>query len=339
MRAVLCRYPDGPDQPGVLDDVEIDRPKPVGRDLLVEVRAVSVNPVDVKVRQRGRSLRDGADVLGFDAAGVVVETGESVSGFEVGDAVYYAGDITRPGTNAEFHLVDERIVGRKPALLDWGEAAALPLTAITAWEILFDRMDVARPVAGASSLLIIGGAGGVGSIAIQLARLLTDLTVLATTSRPQARNWITDLGAHHVLDHSRSLAAQVAEAGLKAPGFVLSTSHTARHLADIVSLIAPQGRFGLIDDMASLDVAPFKRKAVSTHWESMFTRSTFATPDLAEQGRVLNDLAVLLDQGRIKTTLSERLGPITAENLGKAHALIEAGIDRGKIVLEGFPPR
>lgn len=336
MRVVAYRNPGPADDPHILKDIELPRPKPAGRDLLVEIRAVSVNPVDTKLRAAVRPAEGDWRVLGFDAAGVVVEIGPDVSGFRPGDEVFYAGDITRPGTNAEFHLVDERIVGHKPKSLDWSEAAALPLTAITAWEALFDRLYVARPVAGASSILIIGGAGGVGSIAVQLARHLTDLTVIATASRPETRDWVQRLGAHHVLDHSRPLSKEIAAAGLEAPGFVLSTTHTDAHLAEIVKLIAPQGRFALIDDPETLNVAPFKRKTVSVHWEAMFARSTFATADMAEQGILLDSVARLVDAGTIRTTLSERFGPISAANLLRAHALIESGKARGKIVLEGF---
>lgn len=336
MRAVAYRHPGPAGGPRALEDVELPRPVPARRDLLVEVRAVSVNPVDTKLRAAVRPAGGEWKVLGFDAAGVVVETGPEVTGFKPGDRVFYAGDVTRPGTNAEFHLVDERIVGHKPGSLDWPEAAALPLTAITAWEALLDRLDVRRAVPGASGILVIGGAGGVGSIAVQLARHLTDLTVIATASRPQTRDWVRDLGAHHVLDHSKPLSGEIAAAGLEAPGFVLSTTHSDAHLAEIVKLIAPQGRFALIDDPERLDVVPFKRKAVSVHWEAMFARSTFATPDMAEQGRLLDEVARLVDAGKIRTTLAERFGTINASNLLRAHALIESGKARGKIALEGF---
>ncbi len=217
------------------------------------------------------------------------------------------------------------------------EAAALPLTAITAWETLFDRLDVRKPVVGtAPAILIIGGAGGVGSIAVQLARQLTGLTVIATASRPETRAWALGLGAHHVVDHSRPLAAEVAALGIGAPAFVFSTTNTDRHLAEIAELIAPQGRFALIDDPKSLDINPFKRKSVSVHWELMFTRSMFQTQDMAVQGEYLNELARLVDAGTIRTTLGETGGSINAANLKRAHALIETGKAKGKIVLEGF---
>ncbi len=275
-------------------------------------------------------------MLGWDAAGIVQEVGPDVTQFAVGDEVYYAGSLIRPGTNAEFHLVDARIVGRKPASLDWAEAAALPLTTLTAWEAMFDRLDVTKPVPGAAAILIIGGAGGVGSIAIQIARQRTDLIVISTASRPETQEWVKGLGAHHVIDHSRPLAPQIAELNIGAPAFVFSTTHTEQHASDIAELIAPQGRFGFIDDPKALDVMLFKRKAVSIHHELMFTRSLYGTPDMDEQGKILNSLAVLVDDGKIRTTLTEKLSPINAANLKTVHALIESGAARGKIVLEGF---
>jgi NADPH2:quinone reductase len=308
-----------------------------GRDLLVEVRAVSVNPVDTKVRVRAAPEAGSWKVLGWDAAGVVKAVGPNTTLFRPGDEVFYAGALQRQGTNAQLHLVDERIVGRKPASLDWAQAAALPLTALTAWEALFDRLDVIRAVPGASAILIIGGAGGVGSIATQLARQLTGLVVIASASRPETQDWVRNLGAHHVVDHSRPLAAQVSALGLGAPAFVFSTTNTDAHLAEIVELIAPQGRFAVIDDPAVLDINPFKRKSVSVHWEFMFTRSMFETADIGAQGALLNEVAGLVDAGTLRTTLAEVLGPIDAATLKRAHALIESGKARGKVVLEGFP--
>ncbi len=322
-----------------LVDIELPRPEPTGRDLLVEIRAVSVNPVDTKVRLRAAPAEGDWKVLGFDAAGVVVATGPEASLFRAGDAVFYAGTTSRQGTNAEFHLVDERIVGRKPATLDWGEAAALPLTTITAWEMLFDRLEVERPVPGAApAVLIVGGAGGVGSMAVQLARELTELTVIATAARPDSRDWTLKLGAHHVVDHSRPLADEVAALGIGAPGLVFSTTHTAQHIGEIVRLIAPQGRFGYIDDVPAIDPAPFKAKSLSIRLESMFTRSVFGTVDMEAQHRLLEAASTLVDEGRLKTTLAERMTPISAANLRRAHQLIEGGWSHGKLVLEGFAP-
>ncbi|MDE1993961.1 MAG: zinc-binding alcohol dehydrogenase family protein, partial [Rhizobiaceae bacterium] len=251
--------------------------------------------------------------------------------------VFYAGAINRGGSNVEFHLVDERIVGLKPKSLDFAAAAALPLTSITAYEMLFDRLKVQDPVPGATkAILIIGGAGGVGSIAIQIARALTDLTVIATASRPETQAWVKELGAHYVIDHSKPLAPQIEAIGIGAPPFVFSTTNTSDHLASIVEAIAPQGRFGLIDDPKVLDVAPFKRKAVSTHWELMFTRPLFNTADMIEQHKLLTKIAELVDAGTIRTTLTETLGTINAANLKKAHALVESGKMKGKVVLAGF---
>lgn len=337
MKAVGYREAGRIDAETSLVDIDLPEPWPTGRDLLVEVKAVSVNPVDYKVRRSAAPQEGEWKVLGYDAAGIVRATGPDVTSFRPGDEVYYAGSITRAGTNAEWHLVDERIVGKKPASLDWAEAAALPLTTLTAWEACFDRLDVDKPVPGAApAILIIGGAGGVGSVAVQIARQRTDLTVIATASRPETRNWVKDLGAHHVLDHAKPLAAQIEALGIGAPAFVFSTTHTADHIADIVELIAPQGRFCLIDDPDGFDVMAFKRKAISIHHELMFTRSIYGTPDMAEQGRILNEASALVDAAKLRTTMTERLSPINAANLKHVHALIESGKTRGKIVLEGF---
>ena len=325
------------DDPQSLVALDLPKPEAIGRDLLVEVKAVSVNPVDTKIRQRREDPDGKSQVLGWDASGVVVAVGADVTGFKVGDEVFYAGAIDRPGTNSEYHLVDERIVGHKPQSLDWAQAAALPLTSVTAWETLFDRLDVRKPVPGAANaILIIGGAGGVGSITIQLARQLTDLTVIATASRDETRGWVEDLGAHHVIDHRKPLADQVAALGLGAPGFVFSTTHTDEHVAEIATLIAPQGRLALIDDPETLDISPLKQKSISVHWELMYTRSLFQTADMAEQGRILDEVARLVDAGTVKTTLAENFGRIDAANLRKAHARIESHTAKGKIVLEGF---
>jgi zinc-binding alcohol dehydrogenase family protein len=337
MRAVAYQESLPITEPNSLMDVDLPKPEAGGRDLLVQVRAVSVNPVDAKVRLRARPEPGGYKVLGWDAAGVVLAAGPEATRFKPGDAVFYAGAIGRPGSNAEFQLVDERIVGPKPATLDFPAAAALPLTSITAWEILFDRLEVTRPVPGAAkAILIIGGAGGVGSIAIQLVRALTGLTVLATASRETTRDWVRGLGAHHVLDHGQPLVPQVAGLGLGAPGYVFSTTHSDQHLKDVAALIAPQGHYALIDDPGALDVMPLKPKSVALHWESMFTRSTFGTPDLEQQGQLLTRVSELVDQGRIRSTLAEDFGAINAANLRRAHALMESHKACGKIVLSGF---
>jgi zinc-binding alcohol dehydrogenase family protein len=320
-----------------LVDIELPKPEVRERDILVSVRAVSVNPVDAKVRLRARPEAGSWKVLGWDAAGVIESVGPEVSRFKPGDEVFYAGALGRSGTNAEFHLVDERIVGRKPRSLSWSEAAAMPLTAITAWEALFDRLDVRKPVAGATpAILIVGGAGGVGSIATQLARQLTNLTVITTASRPETTAWSQSLGAHHVVDHTKPLAAEVESLGIGAPAFVFSTTNTDVHMAEISKLIAPQGRFALIDDPKTLDISALKPKSASLHWEFMFTRSMFGTPDIAEQGKLLDEVARLVDSGVVRTTFGQSFGAINAANLRRAHALIESGRAKGKIVLEGF---
>lgn len=337
MKAVAYQKAGPLDRADALVDVTLEKPVARGRDLLVRVEAISVNPVDYKIRSNVSPEAGQWKVLGWDAVGTVVETGETVEGFKTGDQVWYAGSLIRQGTNSAFHLVDERIVGRKPLSLSNSEAAALPLTSITAWEMLFDRLDVRKPVAGAANaILIIGGAGGVGSVAIQLLRALTDLTVIATASRPETQDWVKQLGAHHVVDHSKPLAQQVEALGIGAPAFVFSTTQTLNHLAEIVTLIAPQGRFGLIDDPDALDIMPFKRKSVSVHWELMFTRPIYETADIGEQGKLLNDVAQLIDAGKIKTTLTDVLSPINPANLKKAHSVLESGKAKGKIVLEGW---
>ncbi|MEH6689846.1 MAG: zinc-binding alcohol dehydrogenase family protein [Pseudorhizobium pelagicum] len=338
MRAVGFNMPQPITEDTSLIDIDLPMPAAAGRDLLVEIRAVSVNPVDAKVRASAAVEPGDHRVLGYDAAGVVKAVGPEVTLFQPGDAVFYAGALDRPGTNAEFHLVDERIVGRKPESLSFEQAAALPLTAITAYEAMLHRMKVQEPVPGAANaILIIGGAGGVGSIAIQLARELTDLTVIATASRPETQAWIRELGAHHVIDHSQPLAPQVEALGLGSPAFVFSTTETEQHLDDILALIAPQGRFCLIDDPKNpMDLRPFKRKALSIHWELMFTRSLYQTEDMIEQHKLLNHVAELVDAGRIRTTLAETYGTINAANLKRAHAMIESGRAKGKIVLSGF---
>jgi NADPH:quinone reductase len=337
MQAIGYQQPGSINRDDALVNIEQPTPTPTGRDLLVQIKAVSVNPVDCKVRQSAQPDRDAWKILGWDAAGIVSAIGRDVTLFQPGDAVFYAGAIDRSGTNAEYHLVDERIVGIKPQTLDWAGAAALPLTAITAWEMLFDRLDVKRSVPGAApAILIIGGAGGVGSIAIQIARQLTDLIVIATASRPETVAWVNEMGAHHVIDHSLPLDEEISKLELGAPAFVFSTTQTDRHIEAIAKLIAPQGRFGLIDDPAMLDISQFKRKSVSIHWEFMFTRSHFETADMAQQGILLNEVARLIDAGILRTTMTERYSPIDAANLKRVHQLIESGTTRGKIVLEGF---
>ncbi|MBY0382100.1 MAG: zinc-binding alcohol dehydrogenase family protein [Xanthobacteraceae bacterium] len=324
------------ENPNSLIDFETEKPEPRGRDIRVAVKAVSVNPVDTKVRKRAEHPAGEYKILGYDAAGIVDAVGPDVTQFEPGDEVFYAGAITRQGTNAEFHLVDERIVGAKPKTLSFAETAALPLTSLTAWELLFDRLGVEQGRGEERSLLIIGGAGGVGSVLIQLARKLTGLTVLATASRPESIEWCLDLGAHHVVDHSKPMKEQIEK--LKVPPVALITSLTAtdKHFPALVDILAPQGAIGLIDDPASLDALPLKSKAASLHWELMFTRSTFQTPDMIRQHDILESVSALIDKKDLKTTLDRVFGKIDAANLKRAHAAIESGRSTGKIVLEGW---
>jgi NADPH2:quinone reductase len=325
------------DAADALIDFETAKPEPKGRDIRVAVKAISANPVDYKVRKRAAPPEGETKILGFDAAGVVDAVGPDVTLFKVGDEVFYAGSILRQGTNSEFHLVDERIVGRKPRTLSFAQAAALPLTSITAWELLFDRLGA---VPGKSvdlrTLLIIGGAGGVGSILIQLARRLTGLTVVATAARPESQKWCLDLGAHAVIDHSKPMKEQIEKLKVPPVALVASLTNTDQHYKALAELVAPQGKYGLIDDPPEFNVAAFKGKAISIHWESMFTRSSFQTPDMIGQHHLLNDVADLIDKGVLRTTLDQTFGIINAANLKRAHALLESGKSRGKIVLEGW---
>jgi NADPH:quinone reductase len=325
------------DQDEALIDLDIAKPSPAGRDLLVKIEAVSVNPVDVKTRMRAAGKDGSPKILGYDGAGIVAETGPDCTLFKPGDKVFYAGSNVRQGTNQEFHLADERIVGTMPKTLSFAQAAALPLTSITAWELLFDRLEIRiGKKADEGAILIVGGAGGVGSIAIQLARRLTGLTVVATASRPETKQWCLDLGAHHVIDHRQSMAEQMTAIGLKTVPYIFGVTNTDDHLTQIAEIIAPQGKFGLIDNPTRLDMLLLKNKAVSVHWESMFTRSLYQTPDMIGQHDLLCEVARPVDDGLIRTTLGETMGKIDAAGLRKAHALVESGRAKGKVVLAGF---
>lgn len=327
------------ENPDALVEIDLPEPVPGPRDLLVEVKAVSVNPVDTKVRQGYVPHTDETQprILGWDAAGVVKSVGSDVTLFKPGDKVWYAGSLIRPGSNSELQLVDERIVGSMPQSLEFAQAAALPLTSLTAWELLFDRLGVARDTTDrGETLLIIGAAGGVGSIMTQLARQLTGLTVIGTASRPETQAWVTELGAHYVIDHTKPLSEELKRIGLPQVSYVASLTQTDRHYEQIIESLKPQGRLGLIDDPATLDVVPLKRKSLSLHWEFMYTRSMFETADMIEQHNLLNRVAELIDAGTLKTTVGEHFGVINAENLRRAHALLESGKAKGKIVLEGF---
>ena len=338
MKAIALTHYLPIDDPQSLLDVELPTPVATGHDVLVRVEAISVNPVDTKIRSPKPQVEAQPKVLGYDAAGVVEAIGADVSLFRPGDEVYYAGDVTRPGSNAQFQLVDERLVGRKPATLDFAEAAALPLTVVTAWELLFDRMPFSIDAEGNDrSLLIIGGAGGVGSIATQLARH-AGFTVIATASRPQTIAWCKSMGAHHVIDHRQPLAPQLESLGYRQVDAVLNLADTDRYWETIGELIAPLGHVGLIVEPSGLLKIgdPYKAKSIGIHWEMMFARSRFKTPDMIEQHRILNRASSLVDAGELRTTHSETLGPINAANLREAHRRLESGSTIGKLVLAGW---
>jgi len=338
MRAVaLTRYLPI-DDPDSLVEVELPDPAPSGRDLLVRVEAVSVNPVDTKVRAPKAQIEAQPKVLGWDASGTVVAIGSEVTLFKPGDAVFYAGDITRAGSNAQLQLVDERIVGHKPATLDFAQAAALPLTSLTAWELLFQRMRLDGDGGERGRrLLVIAGAGGVGSMAIQFAKL-AGLTVIATASRAETQDWCRALGADHVIDHREPLAAGLKSIGLRNVDYIVNFVDTDGYWQQMSELIVPQGRIGLIVE-PKRDVYvgnPLKDKSVSIHWESMFTRARNRTDDMIEQHRILERLAELVDSGKIRSTLQSIFSPINASNLREAHRQSESGTTIGKLVLSGW---
>ncbi len=336
------------DNEQALQDITLDKPTTSGHDILVEVKAISVNPVDYKIRQSRPAPEGEYAVIGWDAAGIVTAVGDEVSLFSVGDKVYYAGDLTRSGSNAEYQLVDERIVGRMPASLSFAEAAALPLTTITAWEMLFERLQV--PVTNSSvdkngsdesandvSVLVIGAAGGVGSILTQLLKTRTSAKIIGTASRDESVQWLKELGADHVINHHNPLFDELQKIGITEVDYVVSLNNTDEHYEEIIKCLKPQGKLGLIDDPKSLDANLLKTKCLSLHWEFMFTRSMFHTPDMIEQHRLLTDVANMIDAGEIKTTVAYHLGTITAEHVRSAHQMLENQQAHGKIVLEGWP--
>lgn len=333
MKAISCVSPETKEKTTTLFDIELSLPILNERDVLVKVEAVSVNPIDTKVRKNEFPAGHNG-VLGWDAVGVVVSLGNGVKNFKVGDKVWYAGDLTRDGSNAEYQAVDERIISLSPKSLTNSEAAALPLTALTAWEMLFDRFGITPDTTG--NLLIIGGAGGVGSIAIQLLKSRTKIQVIATASREETKDWVKALGADFVIDHKLNLNEQIKSIGIEGIDYVFSTNATDSYVGQIVELITPQGKLGLIDDPQTFDIMPLKLKSISTHWELMFTRTMFNTKDIELQGEILKQLADLIDGGKVRTTADKSFGVINAENLTAAHQLIESGKARGKIVLSDF---
>ena len=321
----------------VLTELELPMPEPGPRDLRVAVKAVSVNPVDVKRRRwEDPSESPLPRVLGYDAAGVVDAVGSKVTLFRPGDEVFYAGAMDRPGTNSEFHLVDERIVGPKPTSLSFAEAAALPLTSITAWEMLFDRMKVPRGLrTPGGTLLVLNGAGGVGSMLIQLANRLTGLTVIASASRPETVEWVKKLGAKHVADHSKPIDEALRAIGFDGVDYIGAITSMPGSAPSLARALNPQGHITLIDNFDD-SIAPFKPKSITISWEMMFTRSLFQTADMDAQHRLLKEMSAMVDAGQLQTTLTHVEGPLTAANLRRAHERIETGKAIGKTVLEGF---
>lgn len=338
MRAVVYKKNLPIDDPQSLQDIELPEPSPSAKDLLVRIEAISVNPVDVKIRAGVQP--DEPRVLGWDAVGIVEAMGKEARGFAVGDRVWYAGDLNRAGTNAELQTVDARIVSLAPKSLSPEQAAALPLTSITAWEMLFERFRVPLGKQPRGEVLLISGAaGGVGSILVQLASRLTAVTVVATAGRAESEAWVRELGAHHVIDYQKPLAPQIEVLEVGSVTHIASLTQTNQYFPQFVELLAPFGQLAVIDDPPTLDIKSMKRRSLSVHWELMFTRSIFQTPDIAAQGRLLAEVAELVDTGVLRTTLKQQLGVIDAENLKRAHALIEGGGSRGKIVLAGFEKR
>lgn len=321
------------DDPRCLTDVTVPLPVVGPRDLLVEIQAVSVNPIDTKMRLRAADAltRGEQPILGYDAAGVVRAVGEDVTRFEVGDRVFYAGSQLRDGTNAKFHAVDERIVGHRPTTCTATEAASLPLTSLTAWEALFERLGA--DIYSNGSLLILGGAGGVPSVMIQLARALTGLTVIATASREESRDWVVEMGAHEVVDHRRNLSDQVLDLEPDGIDFAFST-HTTGHSGELAEMMTPQSHLCMIDDPEDFDLIAFKKKSISLHWESMFTRIIFDTEDVDDQGVILDRIAEMVDDGRILPTIGETMIGLNAATLAEAHREVERGHTTGKIVVK-----
>lgn len=336
MKAVAFTHSKPITEIDALEDFDLPKPEPRHHDLLVEIKAVSVNPVDTKLRLSEEPLGE-PRILGFDAAGIVREIGPDVQNFAVGDEVFYAGIPTRPGTNAQFHLVDDRIVGHKPKSLSFAQAAALPLTALTAWEMLFDRFKIPRGQGPKNTLLIVGGAGGVGSIAIQMAAHLTNLNVVATASRPETADWCRALGAHHVVNHAHDMATEFHQFGIPAPCYIFCAVHARQHFKKLTELLAPEGAIGIIESTAApADITTLLRKCGTLHTEYVFARGILKTQSISAQHHALEEISHLVDNGTLISTMTEHYGTINAVNLQRAHAALESGRVRGKIVLEGF---
>lgn len=337
MKAIGYTQSLGINEPNALVDIDVEKPSASGRDLLVKISAIAVNPVDYKIRHNVNPNGGDPKILGWDAVGEIVDIGADVTEFAVGDRVYYAGDLTRAGSNAEFQLVDERIVGKAPKSLSDSDAAALPLTTITAYELLFDHLALSQQSEKSDEVvLVVGAAGGVGSIMLQLLKVLTGATVIATASRESSKSWVQELGADYVVDHSKPMAEQIKALNIGEVTHVASLNNTHQYIESFVEVMKPKGKLALIDDPETLDVAKLKQKSLSLHWEFMFTRSMFETDDMAEQSRLLTQVASLIDDGKIKTTVGKHLGKINAANLIEAHKILEEGRAIGKLVLEGF---
>jgi len=340
MKAVVVNRLARPELSGIplLIDSELPEPEVKPTDLLVRVEAVAVNPIDLKMARAKQPPQSPDRVLGWDVAGTVVSMGADVVGFQLGDAVFYAGSVLRPGACSALHAVDARLVGRKPATLSFVQAAALPLSSLAAWEALFERMRLPRgPLQQPATLLVIGGAGGVGSMALQLASKLTDLRVVATASRPESQLFCREMGAADVVDHSQPLLPQLKELGLPLVDFVLCLTDPAPLMPQLAEILAPQGHVcSLVEASADLPMNLLRAKSITFSWEGMFTRSMFRTSDMAQQGEILNEVSALVDKGVLKTTLRVDLGNINAKNILQAHQLIGSGRMIGKVAMGKF---
>jgi zinc-binding alcohol dehydrogenase family protein len=338
MKAIAVDPSQSTQNPDCFIEIDLEKPQPGARDLLVRVKAIAVNPVDYKVRASLNDKQSPPRILGWDAAGIVEQVGANVSLFKPGDEVFYAGNLNRPGSNSEYQLVDERIVGRKPITLSFAEAAAMPLTTITAWEALFERLgiELKAPRNQQLTVLIIGGAGGVGSIAIQLAKI-AGLQVIATASRTESIDWCKKMGAHHVIDHHQPFKAELKNIGLEAVDYILCFNDTESHLEGMADIIKPQGKIcSIVETKNPINMNLFKSKSVTFVWEFMFTKPMYETEDMQSQQNLLNQVAALIDQGTVQTTMTQNVGSLKASNLAKAHAQLESGQAIGKIVLSGI---
>ncbi|GMA55066.1 NADPH:quinone reductase [Alicyclobacillus contaminans] len=326
------------DNPESLLDLTISKPQAKGRDLLVRVKAISVNPVDTKIRSPKEKVEEEPKILGWDVAGIVEEVGEDCSLFHPGDEVFYAGDSTRQGANSQFHVVDERIVGKKPSTLDFAAAASLPLTSLTAYEALFEHLAISHNKSSnvGKKLLIINGAGGVGSIATQLAKNV-DLTVIATASRQETRDWVKQQGADVIINHHQDLLSQLQKENISDVDYVLCLHSTEMHWANMADVIAPLGKIcSIVETEESVDLGLLKNKSATFSWEFMFTKSLYQTPSMITQHEYLDAIAEMVEDKQIHATVNHHYGAINAENLKKAHKQLESDSTIGKIVLEGF---